>query len=92
MRTLVTLDVSSLPATRRFEDAQHVHRELALAGIRLGQPARCVRTGGHEWGGTLRVGLSMPQIVEFAALDVAALREALRRDMRRIADALRAVR
>ncbi len=91
MRTLVTLDVSGLACARRFEDAQRVHRELALAGIRLGQPARCVRTDGHEWGGTLRVGLSMPQVVEFAALDDAALDEALRGDMRRIADALRAL-
>jgi hypothetical protein len=90
MRTLATLDVSGLAAARRFEDAQRVHRELALSGIRLGQPARCVRTEVHEWGGTLRVGLSMPQIVEFAALDDDALRERLGRDMRRIADALRA--
>jgi hypothetical protein len=35
-----------------------------------------VRTEVHEWGGTLRVGLSMPQIVEFAALDDDALRAA----------------
>ena len=55
----------------------------------VGQPARCVRTETQEWGGTLRVGLSMPQIVEFAALENAALGEALRGDMRRIADALR---
>ena len=89
MRTLATLDVSGLPAARRFEDAQRVHRELALAGIRLGQPARCVRTEGREWGGTLRVGLSMPQIVDFSALEDDALREALGSDMRRIAEALR---
>jgi hypothetical protein len=91
MRTLVTLDVSGLPAARRFEDAQRVHRELALSGIRLGQPARCVRSEGNEWGGTLRVGLSMPQVVGFAALDDAALRETLGSDMRRIADALQAL-
>jgi hypothetical protein len=90
MRTLVTLDVSSLPAARRFEDARRVHRELALSGIRLGQPARCVRTNGNEWGGTLRVGLSMPQVVAFAALDDTALYESLCSDMRRIADALQA--
>jgi hypothetical protein len=89
MRTLVTLDVSGLAGARRFEDAQLVHRELALSGIRLGQPARCVRTDSHEWGGTLRVGLSMPQIVAFAALDDEALGEALAGDMRRIAAALR---
>jgi hypothetical protein len=88
MRTLVTLDISRLPGARRFEDAQRVHRELALSGIRLGQPARCVRTDGHEWGGTLRVGLSMPQVVDFAALDEATLHERLAVDMRRIAVAL----
>jgi hypothetical protein len=91
MRTLATLDVSGLAAARRFEDAQRVHRELALSGIRLGQPARCVRTDGHEWGGTLRIGLSMPQVVDFAALGDSALRETLCGDMRRIADALRAL-
>ncbi|HEU4651743.1 MAG TPA: hypothetical protein VFS49_10050, partial [Croceibacterium sp.] len=91
MRTLVTLDVSNLPPARRFEDAQRVHRELALSGIRLGQPARCVRTTSNEWGGTLRVGLSMPQVVAFAALDDEGLDEALRSDMRRIAVALEAI-
>lgn len=88
MRTLVTLDVSRLPGARSFECAQRVHRELALGGIRLGQPARCVRTDGHAWGGTLRVGLSMPQIVELAGLDDGALHAALAADMRRIAVAL----
>lgn len=91
MRTLVTLDVSVLPAARQFEDAQRLHRELALSGIRLGQPARCVRSEIQEWGGTLRVGLSMPQIVEFAALDDGMLRATLAGDMRRIADALRTI-
>jgi len=90
MRTLVTLDVSGLPAARTFEDAQRMHRELALAGVRLGQPARCVRTSGNEWGGTLRVGLSMPQVVALAALDDAALHAKLSGDMRQIADALAA--
>jgi len=91
MRTLATLDVSSLPGARSFEDAQRLHRELALSGIRLGQPARCVRNGGRDWGGTLRVGLSMPQIVDLAEFDEAELRSRLRGDMKRIADALRAV-
>jgi hypothetical protein len=90
MRTLATLDVSGLPGARRFEDAQRLHHALALNGIRLGQPARCVRTDGHEWGGTLRVGLSMPQIVEFAGLDDGALRHKFAADMRTIARALRA--
>jgi hypothetical protein len=89
MRTLVTLDVSNLSFARSFEDAQSLHRELALSGIRLGQPARCVRNGGRDWGGTLRVGLSMPQIVDLAELDEAGLRKRLHDDMQRIAAALR---
>ena len=90
MRTLATLDVSRFPGACSFEDAQRLHRELALGGIRLGQPARCVRNGGPEWGGTLRVGLSMPQIVAFAKLDEADLDRRLVGDMERIAGALRA--
>ena len=90
MRTLATLDVSRLPGARSFEDAQRLHRALALAGIRLGQPARCVRNDGPDWGGTLRVGLSMPQIVAFAELDEADLGRRLFGDMERIAGALRA--
>jgi selenocysteine lyase/cysteine desulfurase len=89
MLTLVTLDVSRLPAARTFALAQEVHQRMALAGVRLGQPAKCVRRDG-EWGGTLRVGLSMPQFSAWAALDDAALSARLCEDMARIAHALRA--
>src|SRR5690606_14614550 len=76
MLTLVALDVSNLPATRTFDLAQAAHRRVALAGVRLGQPVKCVRRDG-EWGGTLRVGLSMPQLSGWAALEDAALAERL---------------
>ena len=92
MRTLVTLDVSSLPGARTFDEAQGLHRSLALAGMRLGQPVRCVRAANGEWGGTLRIGLSMPQLVDWSRLDDATLRSELCSAMAEIADALSAVR
>ena len=88
MRTLETLDVSSLSIAPTFDDAQAVHHKLALSGIRLGQPVKCVRRDGH-WGGTLRVGLSMPQVVALCAKSGDEAEAILCRDMRRIADALR---
>lgn len=88
MRTLATIDVSSLPRTRTFEDAQAVHAQLALSGLRLGQPVKCVRLSDLAWGGTLRIGLSMPQMVRFAKMEPKELASLLERDMRRIGDAL----
>ena len=87
MRTLETLDVSSLEATPTFDDAQTVHRQLALSGLRLGQPVKCVRRKG-SWGGTLRVGLSMPQVVALCAMSQDRAEDLLRRDMAHIAQAL----
>ena len=90
MRTLETLDVSSLTITPTFDEAQAVHRKLALSGVRLGQPVKCVRRDGR-WGGTLRVGLSMPQVAALCAKSLEEAEAVLRRDMRQIADALRNV-
>lgn len=88
MRSLATLDVSMLNATSTFADAQALHRKLALEGLRLGQPVKCVRRNG-DWGGTLRVGLSMPQVVRLCAMTADEADASLRLDMRQIADALR---
>jgi len=88
MRTLATIDVSHLSGAHRFDDAQALHRALALSGLRLGQPVRSVRTPDGGWGGTLRIGLSMPQFVEWARLDQAALDRHLQNSMAEIADAL----
>ena len=87
MRTLETLDVSSLAITPTFDEAQAVHRKLALSGVRLGQPVKCVRRGG-KWGGTFRIGLSMPQVVALCAIPEKEAETALRSDMRQIAQAL----
>ncbi|WP_086617196.1 hypothetical protein [Erythrobacter tepidarius] len=89
MRTLSTLDLSALPGLETFEAAQAAHRAMAMDGIRLGQPVKCVRVGGG-WGGTMRVGLSMPQIAQWNALSAEALIAVLAADMARIAEALSA--
>ena len=88
MRTLATIDVSRLSGTRTFDDAQAVHARLALNGLRLGQPVKCVRLADPAWGGTLRIGLSMPQMVRFAKMEPADLAAMLERDMCKIGDAL----
>lgn len=64
--TLVTLDVSMLAPAGTFDQAVALHAALACAGVRLGQPVKSVRLPGGGWGGTLRLGLSMPQIVALA--------------------------
>lgn len=88
MRTLATLDVSMLAATPGFDDAQQLHRQLALNGLRLGQPVKCVRLNGG-WGGTLRVGLSMPQVVRLCGFAPDEAQASLCADMRKIAATLR---
>ena len=88
MGTLATIDVSRLPEAHTFDCAQRFHRSLALAGLRLGQPVRSVRTADGGWAGTIRIGPSMPQFVAWARLDDAALVAAMNRDMAGIADAL----
>lgn len=87
MRTLATLDLSALPGLASFDAAQTAHRALAFDGLRLGQPVKCVRSG-KGWGGTMRVGLSMPQLSRWQDLDAAALAAELARDMERIAAGL----
>jgi len=88
MRTLATIDISRLPEAHSFDQAQRLHKSLALSGLRLGQPVRSVRTPDGEWGGTIRIGPSMPQFVAWSALDDAALTATLDAAMANIADAL----
>jgi len=84
MRTLITLDMSDLPGLATFADAQVLHKALAMDGIRLGQPVKCVRFDG-EWGGTLRVGISMPQVTRWASMADGDVMDELASDMERIA-------
>ena len=86
MRTLSTLDLSAGGAS--FEDAQRWHRAMALAGVRVGQPVKCVRLPDGRWGATLRIGLTMAQVADKAALAEAELAGAFAADMARIRSAL----
>lgn len=89
MQTLATLDISRHPQARTFDDAQALYRSLDRLGLRLGQPVKCVRLPDGGWGGTLRVGLSMPQVTELAALDDGALEATLAERIGRFAEALK---
>src|SRR3546814_13654970 len=91
MRTLSTLDLSHLGEPATFEDAQHWHHDLLAHGIRLGQPLKCVKLDDGRWGATLRVGLSMPNVVARVGLYDRALKRAFEADMDRIELALAAV-
>lgn len=88
MRTLATIDISRLPEAHTFDCAQRFHRSLALAGLRLGQPVRSVRTADGGWAGTIRIGPAMPQFVEWARLGDTELASTLDAEMARIAEAL----
>jgi hypothetical protein len=92
MRTLSTLDLSEFGGGgASFEDSTRWHEAMLAHGVRLGQPVKCVRLQDGRWGATLRIGLSMPMMVERAALDDEALRRSFARDMARIRRALEAV-
>ncbi|MDT9597935.1 hypothetical protein [Sphingosinicella rhizophila] len=88
MRTLSTLDLSTLNGGASLDDALHWHRRLVERGIRLGQPVKCVRTANGAWGATLRIGLSMPMIVERARLADDSLGRSFEADMEVVADAI----
>lgn len=92
MRTLSTIDISRLPGQPDFEEARRIHKALATAGVRVGQPVKCVKLADGRWGGTLRVGISMPQVSEMSPLDDGALAARLTRDMSAIVDAIEDVR
>ncbi|HEY0043685.1 MAG TPA: hypothetical protein VGB62_03960 [Allosphingosinicella sp.] len=90
MRTLSTLDLSGFGGAT-FEDAGRWHKALIAHGVRLGQPVKCVKLDNGQWGATLRIGLSMPLVVDRAALDDSALDASFAADMARVRAALEAV-
>ncbi len=71
MQTLVTLDLCHSAEggqlrTLDFDDATKIHKALIGKHVRLGQPVKCVKLTDGRWGATLRVGISMPQLVGLA--------------------------
>jgi hypothetical protein len=93
MQTLVTLDLchdgaGTVSRTLDFDKAVAIHKAMTADGVRLGQPVRCVKLGDDRWGATLRVGLSMPQVVRLDGVGDAEMAEWLQSAMDRIAAAL----
>ena len=93
MLTLVTLDLCHSSSGEQLRDlnfdaAAQIHKLLVNQGIRLGQPVRCVRLANGDWGATLRIGLSMPQLSSLDAMPDAELDEWLVQAMSRISAAL----
>jgi hypothetical protein len=88
MRTLSTIDLSRRAGHPDFDEAVRIHKALVDHGIRLGQPVKCVKLEDGRWGATLRVGLSMPQVVALDGLDDETLEAKLAADMDRIAGAI----
>ncbi len=89
MQSLITIDVSSLRNMRSFDEAQIAYRAMAAAGLRLGQPVKSTRVAG-EWAGTLRIGLSMPQITAWSALSPEQLQAVLAEQLGKVAAAIKA--
>lgn len=93
MQTLVTLDLchdgaAAVSRTLDFDAAVAIHKAMTADGVRLGQPVRCVKLADGRWGATLRVGLSMPQVVRLDGVGDAEMAEWLQSAMDRIAAAL----
>jgi hypothetical protein len=91
MRTLSTLDLSEFSGGATFEESIRWHKAMLAHDVRLGQPVKCVKLDDGSWGATLRIGLSMPMVVECSALDDEALRLSFAEDMARVRAALEAV-
>jgi hypothetical protein len=74
MQTLVTLDLCHSADGLQlrkidFDGATAIHKALIGQGVRLGQPVKCVKLSDGRWGATLRIGVSMPQLVQLSALN-----------------------
>jgi hypothetical protein len=93
MQTLVTLDLCHDKAGSQirnldFDDAAAIHKALIGKGIRLGQPVKCVKLSDGRWGATLRVGISMPQLIRLSEMSDAEIAAELKALMARIAEPL----
>jgi len=95
--TLRTLDLSARWPQCDFDAAKAMHGHIARQSrqwlgqeIRLGQPVKTHPLPDGRPAGTLRLSLSMPLIVEMAALDEIALDMRLDRDMSLVGAAISA--
>ena len=93
MQTLVTLDLCHDQSGNQvrnidFDGATAIHKALIGQGIRLGQPVKCVKLTDGRWGATVRIGISMPQLVTLSMHNDAEIAATLDAMMDRIAQAL----
>ncbi|MBA4747967.1 MAG: hypothetical protein H2056_04570, partial [Sphingopyxis sp.] len=86
--TLATLDMSVRWPALDFDAAARIHHALSHAQppagqppFRVGQPVRARRLADGRFAATLRLSLSMPMMVEHAALDRSASRARLGREL-----------
>ena len=96
MQTLVTLDLchdqyGNQQRNIDFDGATAIHKALIGQGIRLGQPVKCVKLTDGRWGATVRIGISMPQLVKLSVHDDAEIAATLDAMMDRIAQPLGAL-
>ena len=93
MQTLVTLDLchdqnGAQVRNIDFDGATAIHKNLIGQGIRLGQPVKCVKLTDGRWGATVRIGISMPQLVKLSVQNDAEIVATLDLMMDRIAQPL----
>ena len=93
MQTLVTLDLchdqsGNQVRTIDFDGATAIHKAMIGQGVRLGQPVKCVKLTDGRWGATVRIGISMPQLVKLAVHNDAEIAAELDAMMERIAEPL----
>lgn len=95
--TLRTLDLSARWPQCDFDAAKTMHGHIARQSrqwlgqeIRLGQPVKTHPLADGRMAGTLRLSLSMPLIIDMAAMDDIALDERLDREMSLVGAAISA--
>jgi hypothetical protein len=93
MQTLVTLDLCHEQSGNQlrnidFDGATAIHKSLISKGVRLGQPVKCVKLSDGRWGATMRIGISMPQLVKLSVHNDAEIAATLDSMMDRIAEPL----
>jgi hypothetical protein len=96
MQTLVTLDLchdqnGTQVRNIDFDGATAIHKALIGRDIRLGQPVKCVKLTDGRWGATVRIGVSMPQLVRLSVQNDAEIAATLTGMMDRIAEPLSAL-